>query len=71
MENEEFIAKVLKINPDIIYTSPSKRTIQTSEKVAEIMETYRNKKIKIEKDERLRTGENSDTKGIYKEILKK
>jgi len=57
MKDPKFIENVLRINPDIIYTSPSLRTVQTAEEVANIMKIYRGKKVKIKKDEKLRSGE--------------
>lgn len=57
MKDPKFIENVLRIHPDIIYTSPSLRTVQTAEEVANIMKTYRGKKVKIKKDEKLRSGE--------------
>ncbi|MEI6773528.1 MAG: phosphoglycerate mutase family protein [bacterium] len=71
MQNQQYIENILRINPDIVYTSPSLRTRQTAEEVAKIMKTYRDKKIKIKIDERLRVEEKTDLTGIYKEILKK
>jgi broad specificity phosphatase PhoE len=62
MKEQEFIEKVLRTNPDIIYTSPSLRTIQTAEEIVKIMKEYRNKKIKIKIDERLRVDEKMDMK---------
>jgi len=62
MQNEKFIEKVLRINPDIIYTSPSLRTIQTADEVARIMKKYRDKKVKIKIDERLWVEGKTDTK---------
>lgn len=71
MKDPKFIEQVLRINPDIIYTSPSLRTVQTAEEVVNIMKEYRGKKIKIKTDEKLRSGENMDTIGIYKKLIKK
>ncbi len=71
MQDPKFIENVLRINPDIIYASPSVRTVQTAEEVAKIMKLYRGKKVKIKTNERLRSGETMDTIGIYKTLLKK
>lgn len=71
MQSKEFIERVLRINPDIIHTSPSTRSVETAEAVVEIMKLYRNKKVKIKTDEKLRSGENMDTIGAYKKIIKK
>lgn len=59
------------MNPDVIYTSPATRTIQTAEEVAKIMKEYRNKKVKIKQEEKLRSGETMDTIGIHKKLAKK
>ncbi|MFA7298151.1 MAG: class I tRNA ligase family protein [Candidatus Absconditabacterales bacterium] len=71
MKDPKFIEQVLRINPDIIYTSPSVRTIQTAEAVVHIMKEYRGKKVKIKTDEKLWSGENMDTVDIYKKLIKK
>jgi len=71
MQDPKFIENVLRINPDIIYASPSLRTVQTAEEVVKIMKQYRDKKVKIKTDEKLWSGENMDTIGIYKKLIKK
>ena len=71
MKDTKFIENVLRINPDIIYASPSLRTVQTAEEVANIMKIYRGKKVKIKKNEKLRSGETMDTIGVYKKLVKK
>lgn len=71
MKDPKFIEQVLRINPDIVYTSPSTRTVQTAEEVVHIMKEYRGKKIKIKTDEKLRSGEGMDTIGVYKKLIKK
>jgi len=71
MKDPKFIEQVLRINPDIIYTSPSVRTVQTAEEVAHIMKEYRGQKVKIKTDEKLRSGETMDTIGVYKKLIKK
>jgi broad specificity phosphatase PhoE len=71
MKDPKFIEQVLRINPDIIYTSPSVRTVQTAEAVANIMKEYRGQKVKIKTDEKLRSGETMDTIGVYKKLIKK
>ena len=55
MQEPTFISNVLRINPDIIYASPSVRSMQTADEVAKIMKIYRDKNIEIKKDERLRS----------------
>lgn len=69
MQEEKFIEQVLRTNPDIIYTSPSVRSLDTASEVAKIMELYRDKKVEIISDERLRSGESMDTIGIYQELI--
>ncbi len=71
MQHPKFIEQVLRINPDIIYTSPSTRTVQTAEEVVEIMKLYRNKHVEIKTEEKLRSGENMDTIGVYKNLIQK
>lgn len=71
MKDPKFIEQVLRMNPDIIYASPSLRTVQTAEEVVNIMKEYRGKKVKIKTDEKLRSGETMDTIGVYKKLIKK
>lgn len=71
MQDPKFIEQVVRINPDVIYTSPALRTVQTAEEVVKIMKEYRGKKIKIKTDEKLRSGEGMDTIGMYKKLIKK
>lgn len=71
MQDPKFIGNVLRMNPDIIYASPTLRTMQTAEEVAKIMKTYRDKKIKIKTDDRLLSEKSMDTIGVYKKLLKK
>jgi broad specificity phosphatase PhoE len=40
MNDKKFIEDVIKINPDVIYSSPLKRTMQTAEKFVEILKEY-------------------------------
>jgi len=47
MEHSAFIEKVLRVNPDVIYTSSYVRCQQTAQKVQEILLKYRNKNIPI------------------------
>lgn len=70
MQDPKFIEHVLRINPDIIHTSPSNRTRQTADEVAKIMKLYRNKTIEIITEEKLRSGEQMDTIGVYKDLIK-
>lgn len=71
MKDQKFIEQVLRIDPDVIYTSPALRTIQTAEEVAKIMKEYRGKKVKIKKDKKLRSGKGMDTIGVHKKLAKK
>ena len=71
MQKQEFIEKILRINPDIIYASPSLRTRQTADEIEKIMKEYRNKEIKTKTDERLRVNEKMDVKWVYNEVIKK
>ena len=71
MKDQRFIENVLRINPDIIYTSPAKRAIQTAEETAKIIKEYRNKKVRIKIDEKLQSEEGIDTLGIHKKLIKK
>lgn len=57
MKDKKFIEQVLRMDPDVIYTSPATRAIQTAEEIARIMKDIRGKKVKIKKDEKLRSGE--------------
>lgn len=69
MQDPKFIEHVLRIHPDIIYTSPSRRTRQTAEEIAKIMKLYRDKTIEIVTEEKLRSGDQMDTIGIYKQLI--
>lgn len=71
MQEQKFIEQVLRVNPDVIYTSPSLRTAQTAQEIAGVMKTYRDKKVKIKIEEKLRSGEGKDTIGAYKKLIKK
>ena len=71
MKDSKFIEQVLRVNPDTIYASPSTRTLQITEEVANIMKEYRGKKIKIKTDEKLWSGEGMDTISVYKKLVKK
>lgn len=71
LQNPKFIEQILRINPDMIYTSPSLRTTQTAEEVAKIMKLYRDKEVKIKTDDKLRSGATMDTIEMYKTLIKK
>jgi len=53
MQTKEFIEKVLRINPDIIYTSPYTRTQETAQIIQTIFKDYLNKEVEIKVDESL------------------
>jgi phosphohistidine phosphatase SixA len=59
MQETVFIENILRTHPDIIYTSPATRTVETAKEAAKIIKTYRNKDIEIIKEEKLWT-ENMD-----------
>lgn len=61
MKETKFIENVLRMNLDSIHTSPATRAIQTAEQIAKIMKEYRNKKVKIKIDEKLRSEDGMDT----------
>jgi isoleucyl-tRNA synthetase len=47
MQSKEFIEQVLRVNPDVIYSSPFLRTKVTAERVQEILRVHRQKDIPI------------------------
>lgn len=67
MEDKSFIENVIRINPDVIYSSPATRTVQTAEKFVEILKEYVWKDIEIKIDKSLST--DWDSMKSYKEIL--
>jgi len=71
LQTPKFIEQILRINPDIIYASPTLRTMQTAEEVVKIMKLYRDKEVKIKTDDKLLSEESMDTIGVYKKLLKK
>jgi broad specificity phosphatase PhoE len=71
MKDSKFIEQVLRVNPDTIYASPSNRTLQIAEEVANIMKECRGKKVKVKTDEKLWSGEGMDTISVYKKLVKK
>ena len=66
--NPQFIEHVLRINPNVIYTSDLIRAQQTAEQIQNIISTYRNRKVKIITDPRLA---NADALLAYEELLQK
>lgn len=67
MQEETFIEKVLRIHPDIIYTSPATRAKETAQEIAKIIKTYRNRDVDIKEEEKLWT-ETMDNIGVYEDI---
>ncbi len=67
MNDKKFIEDVIKINPDVIYSSPLKRTMQTAEKFVEILKEYTWKKIEIKTD--LALTPDWDSLKFYKKTL--
>ena len=57
MQKTEFIEKVLRINPDIIYSSPFTRAKQTAETIQTLIKEYLGKKVKIKIDDTLSDNE--------------
>jgi phosphohistidine phosphatase SixA len=51
MEKADFIERVLRVDPDVIYTSPFVRTVTTAKRVQEILKLYRNKEVEIIQEE--------------------
>lgn len=66
--NPVFIENVLRINPDVIYTSDLIRAQQTAQEIQTILSTYRNKTVEIITDVRLA---NADALLAYKELIQK
>ena len=64
--NPQFIEHVLRINPDVIYTSDLIRAQQTAQEIQNILSTYRNKTVEIITDVRLA---NADALLAYKALL--
>ena len=51
MKDKKLIEDVIRTNPDIIYVSTTKRTIQTAEDFAEILKEYTWKIVEIKIEE--------------------
>lgn len=68
LHQQDFIEKVLRINPDIIYCSSLTRSQQTGEIIKKIITSHRSKDIKLLVDDRLSSGE--WTLNFYEEIKK-
>jgi len=47
MEQKDFIEKIIRINPDVIYTSNILRAKQTAEKIKDILKQYLEKNVEI------------------------
>lgn len=69
MNQPEFIENVLRINPEIIYTSPLLRAKQTAEIVAKIIKDYRNKDIPIQEKEGFSGANTDSTITAHAEVL--
>jgi broad specificity phosphatase PhoE len=69
MQDPAFIERVLRVNPDVIYSSPLLRAQQTAQRAQEIMKTYRGKDIKIIIDKNLEEG--PTTMKSYETIMAK
>ncbi len=69
MKNPSFIEKVLRTNPDVIYSSPLTRAKQTAEAIQNIMSVYRNKEVEIIIDKNLSEKEGTIT--LYNDITSK
>jgi len=68
MQDKNFIENVIRINPDVIYSSPFKRTIETAEIFAGKLKEYTWKNIEIKTNQSLIP--DWDSIKFYKEILK-
>ena len=53
MQEPAFIERILRVNPDVVYSSPLLRAQQTAQRAQEIMKAYRNKDIEIVVDKNL------------------
>ncbi len=67
MKDKKLIEDVIRTNPDIIYVSPTKRTIQTAEKFAEILKEYTWKIVEIKIEESLAS--EGDSIEFYNDVL--
>lgn len=67
MEDKKFIEDIIRVSPDVIYSSPTRRTIQTAEKLAEILKEYTGKIIEIKINESLLP--DWDSVRVYNDIL--
>lgn len=72
MQKPEFIEKVLRINPDMIYSSPFTRARQTAEILQIIIKDHLGKKVKIKIDDNLGIVETTHgASNAYQRIVKK
>jgi broad specificity phosphatase PhoE len=68
MKSAKFVEEVLRVQPEIIYSSSFLRAQETAKAVQDIMKEYLGKKVKIKIDETLSNENAVDT---YKKLLKK
>lgn len=68
LHQAEIVEKILRINPDIIISSPLQRAQQTAEIIKKTLTTYREKDVELIVDNRLSTWE--WTINFYEEIKK-
>ncbi len=69
METKEFIEKIIRIDPDVIYTSNILRAKQTAEKIREILKESLNKDIEIKIIDDFWSKDGKKIVDIYKSIL--
>jgi broad specificity phosphatase PhoE len=55
LHQAEIVEKILRINPDIIISSPLQRAQQTAEIIKKTLTTYREKDVELIVDNRLST----------------
>ena len=67
-ETAEFIENVLRINPNVIYTSKLQRAQQTAQAVQNILMKYRGKTVEVIVDEKWST---ADALTAYADVLAK
>jgi len=69
MKQPEFIEKILRINPDTIYTSPLLRAKQTAQAIANLIKEYRNKEVNIKEHEGFSWANSAESGEAYTNIL--
>lgn len=65
--DQEWISNILRINPNVIYTSKLQRAQQTAQEVQNVLMKYRGKTVEVVVDERLAT---ADALQAYEEYAK-